>query len=260
MSFPWIRTIAATALIAVGTTACGTDSKPLSQSSPTPTTSTKAPSPTPTPTPTPTGVAHLNAAALFAKARSVVLAADSVRVRGSWVDAGEKTAMDIHLTKTGGQGTFSIDGNPMGIIVIGRTAYVQLSEKFLRAQGKAEKDSPAEIDAGVELLKGRWVKVTAKASEFQDMIDLVNRDTFVKSIFQPSGKLTKKPQKTVDGVASIGLSDGEGTLWVDSRTARPVRIELGTNGESLGFSDYDRLKAPKAPAPDRVIDGKKLGI
>ncbi|GAB3933232.1 lipoprotein [Kribbella albertanoniae] len=260
MSFPWIRTIATTALVAAATTACGPDPQQLSQSSPTPTTSTETPSPTPTPTPKPAGVADLDAKTLFAKAKSAVLAADSVRLRGSWVEAGEKAAIDIHLTKTGGQGTFTIDGSPIGITIIGKTAYLQLSEKFLRAQGKAEKDTPAEINGTVALLKGRWIKLNKKDGDFQDMIDLVTRETFVKNVFQPSGKLTKKPQRTVDGVASIGLYDGEGTLWVDSRDGRPVRIESGTAGESFGFSDYNRLKAPKAPAPASVIDGKELGL
>ncbi|GAA1700122.1 hypothetical protein GCM10009745_53570 [Kribbella yunnanensis] len=259
MSFPWIRTIATTALVAAATTACGPDQQqPASQSTPTP--STKAVVTTPTPTPTPTGVAELDAKALFAKAKAAILAADSVRLRGSVVEEGSKTAIDIHLTKTGGQGTFTVDGSPIGITVIGKTAYLQLSEKFIRAQGKAEKDTAAEINATVELLKGRWVKLTKKDSDFQDMIDLVTRETFVKNVFQPSGTLTKKPLTTVDGVASIGLFDGEGTLWVDSQTGRPVRIEAGTGGPAFGFSDYDRLKAPKAPAPDSVIDGKQMGL
>ncbi|MFK4087666.1 hypothetical protein ACI2LF_26385 [Kribbella sp. NPDC020789] len=256
MSFPWIRTIATTAVLAAATTACGPAKEPVSQSSPTVAATT---TPTPTPT-TPTGVAGLEAKALFAKAKAAILAADSVRLRGSFVDEGEKTAIDVHLTRTGGQGTFTVDGNPIGITVVGKNAYIQLSEKYLRAQGKAEKDKPAEIDATVALLKGRWIKLTKKDSDFQEMIDLVTRDTFVASTFQPSGALTKKPQKTVDGVASIGLYDGEGTLWVDSSTARPVRIELGTGGESFGFSDYNRIKAPKAPAAGSVIDGKQMGL
>ncbi|MFF1821408.1 hypothetical protein ACFVWG_29165 [Kribbella sp. NPDC058245] len=260
MSFPWIRTIATTALLAAATTACGPAKQPVSQPSSTPLTTTKADVTTPTPTPTPTGVAGLDAKALFAKSKAAILAADSVRLRGSFVDEGAKTAIDVNLTKTGGQGTFTVDGSPIGITVIGKTAYLQLSEKYLRAQGKAEKDKPAEINATVAILKGRWIKLTKKDGDFQDLIDLVTRDTFVAGTFQPSGALTKKPQKTVDGVPSIGLNDGEGTLWVDSTTARPVRIELGTDGESFGFSDYNKIKAPTAPAKDSVIDGKQMGL
>jgi hypothetical protein len=36
-------------------------------------------------------------------------------------------------------------------------------------------------------------------------------------------------------------------------------MELGA-GESFRFSDYNKIKAPAAPAKDSVIDGKQMGL
>ena len=269
MSFPWIRTAAATLLVTVTAVGCGRNADSVIESPPSTTATTSAPAATPastaTPTPTPASVAGLSAKAIFAKTKAAAFAADSVRVRGSFVESGEKVAIDVHLTKTGGQGTFTIEGAPIGVIVIGKVVYMQLSEKYLRAQGKADKLSPADINATVELLKGKWIKLSKPSKPddgFDDLIKLTTRDSFFGEIFQPGGGLTKTRQKTVDGVRAIGLSDGEGTLWVDTLTARPVRVETRSDGvdEALRFSDYNQLKAPKAPPASLTMDGRKLGL
>jgi hypothetical protein len=262
MSFPWIRTAAATLLVTVAAAGCGSDADSAIDSPPTTTKTTAAPAATPAATPTPAGVAGLDAKAIFARTKAAAFAADSVRLRGSFADSGETTVIDVQLTRTGGQGTFTVGGKPLSITVIGKVVYLQLSEKFIRAEGKANKDSAADINATVRVLKGKWIKLSKPGGDFDDLIRLTTRDSFFADILRPSGKLTKTPQKTVDGVPSIGLSDGEGTLWVDTVTARPVRLETPSDGagEALRFSDYNRLKAPKVPPAAKTLDGRQFGL
>ena len=255
MSFPWIRTAAATLLVTVAAAGCASDADSAIESPPTTAKTTAAPATTPAPA----GVTGLDAEAIFAKTKAAAYAADSVRLRGSFVDSGETTVIDVHLTKTGGQGTFTVDGKPLSITVIGKVVYLQLSEKFIRAEGKANKDSAADINATVRVLKGKWIKLSKPGGDFDDLIRLTTRDSFFADILRPGGSLTKTPEKTVDGVPAIGLSDGEGTLWVDTRTARPVRLESTSDGP-LRFSDYNRLKAPKVPPAASTLDGRQFGL
>ena len=266
MSFPWTGSAATAALLALVATGCGspTDTKAdTAADTKTTTTTTPATTAVPTPPATPSAapdVSALSATALFAKAKASALAADSVRLRGTAAEGRDKITLDVQLTKTGGQGTFSVAGSPLGIRVIGRTVYLQMTERFLRATGKREKASAAETTAMVQLMKDKWVKLS-KPGDFELMVVMTTRDTFFKTVFVPSGKLRKTAPKTVDGITSIGLNDGEGTLWVDVRDARPVRLDgPAGSGQGFRFSDYGRLKAPVAPPAAQTIDGKAMGL
>ncbi|GAA0628199.1 hypothetical protein HPO96_36335 [Kribbella sandramycini] len=260
MSFPWIRSTAAGLLIATAAVGCGSgDSAAGNQPSTPPPASASTPTPTPTPTPTTPDLSTLAAPALFAKAKGVAQTSSSFRVRGSFVDAEGKTSIDVHLTKTGGQGLFTTAGVPTRIIVLGKTVYLQMTEKAVRQMAKEDKVSAAETEVMVKLMSDKWIKLSQpKDSGFQALVELATRDTFIAGVFVPSGKLTKTAAKTVDGVPAIGLNDGEGTLWVDRRTAQPVQMESG--GEALRFSDFNRLTAPKAPPAADTLDGKAMGL
>jgi hypothetical protein len=265
MSFPWTGSAATAALLALVVTGCGSPTDTKAEAAADTKTSTTAPTktavPTPSASPSPApDISALSATAIFAKAKAFALTADSVRMRGTAAEGRDKITLDVQMTKTGGQGTFSVAGAPLGIRVIGRTMYLQMTERFLRATGKREKASAAETAAMVQLMKDKWVKLS-KAGDFEPMIVMTTRDTFFKTVFVPSGKLRKTAPRTVDGITSIGLNDGEGTLWVDARDARPVRLEgPAGSGEGFRFSDYNQLKAPVAPPAAQTIDGKAMGL
>ncbi|WP_405056197.1 hypothetical protein OG474_26085 [Kribbella sp. NBC_01505] len=252
MSFPWIRTTTTAALLIVTVAGCGNGGSTAADQP-----STQPPSATSTPTPTPApDLSKLSAAALFAKAKAAVTAADGFRVRGTVTD-GEKMTFDVQAAETIGLGKFTVNGEEITVLTSGKTTYLALGEKSIRQRGKEAKDSAAEIDATVKVLKGKWIKRTKKDEEFDYLADMTRRATYL-GLFAPSGALTKKPQQTIDGVPAIGLNDGEGTLWVDSRTALPLQMQ--TAGDTLRFSDFGRIKTPKAPAADDVLDGKAMGL
>lgn len=237
-------------------------STPAATSAAPPPTPTPAPPPTPTPTPTPTkaatsadSISRLSAAAILKKAQGAAKAANSVRMKGSLTDGKDRMVLDVRLAKAGGHGTITINGAAMTVMVIGRTAYLKLSDKFWRTQTKTQ----AEADAVVALIAGRWIKTSLNDKELGELAVFGSKTEFFDTLFEPSGKLRKTAPRTVDGVPSVGLRDPDGTLWVDTATARPVRLE-SSSADALSFSDYNNIPLPKAPPPNQVIDGKALGM
>jgi hypothetical protein len=236
-------------------------------------TPTPAPAATPTTTPTTTpsavlekptipvpslppasSIAGLSAATILTKTQAAAKAATSVRMKGAVSDGKERMVLDVRVTKNGGQGSITTSDGGMSVMVIGKTAYLKMSNKFWQTQTK----SKAEADAIVGLIDGRWIRTTMSDKDLGNFALFASKAEFFDTLFEPSGSLKKTAPRTVDGVPSVGLGDGDGTLWVDTATARPVRLESGA--DALSFSEYNKVTTPKAPPANQVIDGKALGM
>ncbi len=224
---------------------------------PTPTATSVTPSPVVTPSPsTPAStIAGLSSAKILAKTQAAAKAATSVRMKGSMSDDGDKIVLDIRLAKAGGQGTMSINGAAFSLIVLDKTAYLKISDKFWRAQIKDK----ADADAVIGLVAGRWIKTSLTDKDLGELAAFASKPKFFDTLFEPTGTLRKTAPRTVDGVTAIGLRDTDGTLWVDTVTARPVRLE-STGTDALTFTEYNQVATPKAPPANQVIDGKALGM
>ncbi|MEI8413102.1 MULTISPECIES: hypothetical protein [unclassified Kribbella] len=260
---PTTRTAAAAAavLMAVLATGCGgsdpaTSGTTVTAPTPTPTpTPTPVQASTPTPTPTPVSITGLSAPQILAKAQAAAKAAKSVHVKGAMTDSDGRMALDVRLAAAGGSGSITMDGDRISIMVIGKTAYLRMSDAFWRKQAK----SKAEANAIVALIGGRWIKTALTNKDLGDLAAFASKPRFFDSLFEEPGTLRKTAPKTVDGIACIGLRSSDGTLWVDASTARPVRLELSRT-DVLTFSEYNQIAAPKAPPAAQVIDGKALGM
>jgi hypothetical protein len=230
------------------------------ETTPTPTATSVTPSPVVTPPKPPastpvSSIAGLSATKIVAKTQAAAKAATSVRMKGAMSDDGDKIVLDIRLAKTGGQGTMSINGTAFSLIVLDKTAYLKISDKFWRAQIKDK----ADADAVIALVAGRWIKTSLTDKDLGDLAAFASKPKFFDTLFEPTGTLRKTAPRTVDGVAAIGLRDTDGTLWVDTVTARPVRLE-SSGTDALTFTEYNQVTTPKAPPADQVIDGKTLGM
>lgn len=230
------------------------------ETTPTPTAPSVTPSPVVTPPKPPastpvSSIAGLSAAKIVAKTQAAAKAATSVRMKGAMSDDGDKIVLDIRLAKAGGQGTMSINGAAFSLIVLDKTAYLKISDKFWRAQIKDK----ADADAVIALVAGRWIKTSLTDKDLGDLAAFASKPKFFDTLFEPTGTLRKTAPRTVDGVAAIGLRDTDGTLWVDTVTARPVRLE-SSGTDALTFTEYNQVTTPKAPPADQVIDGKALGM
>ncbi|TDW84108.1 hypothetical protein EV137_6912 [Kribbella pratensis] len=227
---------------------------------PTPTATSVTPSPVVTPSTPPAStpastIAGLSSAKILAKTQAAAKAATSVRMKGSMTDDGDRIVLDIRLAKAGGQGTMSINGAAFSLIVLDKTAYLKISDKFWRAQIKKK----ADADAVIGLVGGRWIKTSLTDQDLGELAAFASKPKFFDTLFEPTGTLRKTAPRTVDGVTAIGLRDTDGTLWVDTVTARPVRLE-SSGTDALTFSEYNQVATPKAPPAAQVIDGKALGM
>ncbi|MFI7067249.1 hypothetical protein ACIBL3_40085 [Kribbella sp. NPDC050124] len=263
MSFPWIRTAAAVATIALVTTSCGPDADSAGDGKPAVTTSATAPRSTPTSSPANAGLENLPVRTIMKKTRAASLAATNLRMRGTIDDTDGLMTFDITLTKGGGEGTFTLAGASYSVRAIGKAVYLQLSESAIRAQAKAEKSSPAETARTVRLLKNKWIKLSKVDKGTQDMVDLVTPGRFFTAVFGEDDTDTAAPPRkvaarTVDGVRCVGLTDSGAEMWIDTETARLVRMSDGKN--RFSFSAYGKARTPKAPAKSQVLDGKTIGL
>ncbi|TCC30163.1 hypothetical protein [Kribbella speibonae] len=215
------------------------------------------PSPVVTPSPsTPAStIAGLSATKILAKTQAAAKAATSVRMKGAMSDGGDRIVLDIRLGQAGGQGTMSINGAAFSLIVLDRTAYLKISDKFWRAQA----ESKADADALIALIGGRWIKTSLSDKDLGELAAFASKPKFFDTLFEPTGTLRKTATRTLDGVTAIGLRDTDGTLWVDTATGRPVRLE-STGTDALTFTEYNQATTPKAPPAAQVIDGKALGM
>jgi hypothetical protein len=173
-------------------------------------------------------------------------------------DGADRLAMDVRLTAAGGSGSITTDGDRVAIIVIGKTAYLRMTDAFWRKQA----NSKAEANAVVALIGGRWIKTALTNKDLGEMAAFASKAGFFDGLFEEPGTLRKTAPRTVGGVPSIGLRSSDGTLWVDAATARPVRLEMPSKSgtDALDFTEYNRIAAPTAPPAAQVIDGKALGM
>ena len=234
-----------------GTTVTSSTPAPVRASTPTPTTATPS-------TPAPVSITGLPAAQILAKAQAAAKAAKSVHVKGAMTDGGERLAMDVRLTAAGGSGSITTGGDRVSIMVIGKTAYLRMTDAFWRKQA----NSKAEGNAIVSLIGGRWIKTALTNKDLGDLAAFASKSGFFDGLFAEAGTLRKTAPKTVGGVACVGLRSSDGTLWVDALTARPIRLEMPgkSRTDTLDFTEYNKISAPTAPPAAQVIDGKALGM
>lgn len=221
------------------------------------TTGSGSPSPTsPSSKPSTPSLAALSAGTIVKRAQAALKAAQTMRVKGAMAAEGQSISLDLKYGKTGTGGTMTIGGASLGLIVIGKTVYIKPSEAFWRKQLPS-----SQARAVIELVRGKWLKAPLSDPQWGSFAQFADKDDMVAGLFKDvkTKKLKKKGPKTINGVRSIGVDDGEGVLWVNVSNARPVRIDppSGQKG-ALTFGEYNAVAEPKAPPAELIIDSKKL--
>jgi hypothetical protein len=266
MSLTRTRLITTAALATVLIAGCG-GSEPTAGPGPTvapPITARPAtPSPSATVSKPAASLAGLSAQQIITRTKAAAKAAVSVRVRGRYTSVdGTPIKLDVSLARTASAGTISYNGAGVKFVVIGRTAYLQLSDAFWRRYIEPRK----EADELMQLTRGKWIKfaVTDNGFSHMDMAFALSKPAFVSVMLDNSGDRGRKiGTRTIGGIACIGLAGRHHhTLWVDATNARPIRWDRpGPSGtKSLTFSEYNHIKEPTAPPAAQVIDGKALGL
>jgi hypothetical protein len=201
-------------------------------------------------------IASLSADEIASKAIDALRQAKSFRVAGTIVDSGERTDANLGLTATGSAGTLVVSGAEIQVIVIGTVGYFKASDAAWR---KLLAGMP-NIEALVELLRGKWIKGTSSDPRFAGFFSITKK-ALVDELASEKGPFTKTPTKVIGGQEAVGVTATDSTLYVSTMDARPIETEPVSGSTSSGkitFTDYDAVPEPTQPPADQTIDSSKF--
>ena len=193
--------------------------------------------------------------------------ANSLRMKGDVPDDedGGTIGIDMALNKKGEcAGTMSMAGQGKAdLIKTGDTVYMKYDEAFLRAQGKG--DSKADTDAVVNMLAGKWTKMSATGSDAKDIAGFCDLDSVLADAENVNSDATRGKTTTIDGTPAIVLHEKDGkdryTLYVATE-GKPYLLRVDSTSAkdpgTITFSEYDKPVAADKPA-GQILDLDVLG-
>ncbi|MEU8511941.1 hypothetical protein AB0C76_10175 [Kitasatospora sp. NPDC048722] len=195
---------------------------------------------------------------ILAEGHKVFSKAASVKITGSEVESGDKTAFVLSVADNGDcAGTFDFgDSGRLDVLIShGQTLFKEDDRLLAKAGG----------DKAVGAGRGRWLRV--KPGDAQEKVtsfcDLKSTPVFGNGDWYENvlseGTTTVNGQKVVS-ILSISQANGtfDGYVATDG-PAHPVRIETSridgnTDGLTMDFSDYDAPVTVSLPSADQIID------
>ncbi|MFI1395136.1 hypothetical protein [Streptomyces sp. NPDC020681] len=210
----------------------------------------------------------LTADQIAEKAVAATKGAQSLRMAGRIKTDGE--TMDAEFaadTKGACTGKIGMQGGTAELLQVNKVTYMKGDEKFWRYTIGEEGGTKEEVDAGVELIKGRWMKLPAdSAKDMGGTCDLKSMlEDMADEEFQSKG-LTKGPDADVNGqpVATVVKKKaGETTTLYVAKEGEPYILKVvvvgGDEPGSMVFSDYNQPVKAVAPPAGEVVDAEKLG-
>ncbi|XIE81944.1 hypothetical protein AB6O49_23195 [Streptomyces sp. SBR177] len=153
----------------------------------------------------------------------------------------------------------------------GDLTYMKGDEAFWRASMTSQGMPPAQIDATIELLKGRWLKIAQGQPGTEDLGSVCD----LKSLLADLGRnkeqrtgLVRGPDGEVRGTPVATLvkrktgTDAEQTTVSVSERGKPYILRtVRTGGADPGnvvLSEYDKPVRVVTPPPDQTVDLTKL--
>jgi hypothetical protein len=197
------------------------------------------------------GVAALTAEQILERARTAMQGAASFRVKGEMTEDGQAVALDFKTKGKDLSGSIGMGAAKAQLLVVGGRQYMKPNEQFW-----AMMDDPQKAKAVTTLMADRWAKIPAGEESFSQLFNAANVNEMLKN----SGKVSKGPQKDIDGVPAIGLLDegpDGGTLYIATvGEPYPLRIEAQDAGAGqISFSEFGAaFPELKAPAEGEVVD------
>jgi len=252
------RTLPVLALSALLLAGCGSsDEAPVAAAT---TAGTPPASASGSPSPTAVPLAEQEPEEILAAAKRALSDARSVRLRGEFVEDGEKVGVDLAIKESqGARGTITALGVTFDLVRVGKQVFIRPPESFYRKQGGAQ---------AVALLGGKYLKTSVKDKDFADLVSFTSLDA-LDELLTPTGELTRTKVRTVAGQEVVGLVDSDegGVLYV-ATTGSPLPVQLAA--EEPGASDQDSSASGKLDfldydepvdlqVPEDVIDPKAFG-
>ncbi|MFD4875201.1 hypothetical protein ACFWOB_17815 [Streptomyces sp. NPDC058420] len=188
--------------------------------------------------------------------------ASSLRMKGDVPDdeSGGTIVIDMALNKKGEcAGTMGMGGKGKAdLIKTGDTVYMKYDEAFLRAQSDGE--SKADTDAVVDMMAGKWTKMSAKGKDAKDIASFCDLNSVLGSAKDANSDATRGKTTTVDGVPAIILHEKDGkdsyTLYVATQ-GKPYVLRIDSHSAkdpgTLTFGEYEKPVPAKKPV-GKILD------
>jgi hypothetical protein len=189
---------------------------------------------------------------ILAQARGALLAARSVHAKGVVQNAGSSYTLDLRLVRgVGAAGSLASQGRSVGVLRIGKVAYVRLDAASWRAATGS--------DAAAREFAGKYLKVTdANGSAFKSFLALTDVEQAYGAALAPPGTVTKGPVTRLRGQRVIDLkidrgASGDVFVALDG-TPYPLRLAYGARAsQHVDFDQFGAKVALKAPPADEVV-------
>ncbi|MFG2896715.1 hypothetical protein ACGFZH_06575 [Streptomyces zaomyceticus] len=220
--------------------------------------------------PSPDPFTGLTADEIADRAVTATRSATSLRMSGRVVTDGQPLDIDFAVNDEDEcTGLMKIKGGTAELRRIDRITYMKGDEAFWRVSMASQGMPEPQIDAAVELVKGRWLKIAPGQPGASDLGGVCELKSLLSDLDKDEAErrgLTRGPDAEVDGTPVATLvkkrPGGETTTVSVSREGKPYILKMvKAGGEEPGtmvLSDYDKPVEVDVPPADETVDLSKL--
>ncbi|MER5712780.1 hypothetical protein [Streptomyces sp. NPDC002122] len=224
----------------------------------------------PAPAPSPDPFANLTPDEIAERAVTATQSATSLRMTGRVVADGEPLDIDFAVNdRDECTGVMKIGGGTAELRRIDDLTYMKGDEAFWRVSMASQGMPEAQIDATIELIKGRWLKIApgqAGSSDLSGVCDLKGLLADLDEDKEERTGLVRGPDAEVDGTPVATLvkkkTGGETTTVSVSEEGKPYILKMvkagGEEPGSMLLSDYDKPVDVTVPPAADTVDLSKL--
>ncbi|KQX13851.1 hypothetical protein ASC82_07925 [Streptomyces sp. Root431] len=228
------------------------------------------PAAAPAPAPSPDPFANLTPDEIAERAVTATQSATSLRMTGRVVADGEPLDIDFAVNdRDECTGVMKIGGGTAELRRVDDLTYMKGDEAFWRVSMASQGMPEAQIDATIELIKGRWLKIApgqAGSSDLSGVCDLKGLLADLDEDKEERTGLVRGPDGEVDDTPVATLvkkkTGGETTTVSVSEEGKPYILKMvkagGDEPGSMLLSDYDKPVDVTVPPADETVDLSKL--
>ncbi|MFF8608582.1 hypothetical protein ACF06X_21880 [Streptomyces sp. NPDC015346] len=233
---------------------------------------TAAPSPSPSPSPDP--FKGLSADQIADRAVTATQSATSLRMAGRVTSDDQPLDVDFALNdKRECSGRMKIKGGAAELRQTDKVTYMKGDEGFWRASMTSQGVPERQIDATIELLKGRWLKITPGQPGSSDLRGVCDLKALLDDMGEDRDRdkdegreLTRGPDAKVGGTLVATLvkkKAGDETTTVSvAQKGKPYILKMvkagGDEPGTIVLSDFDKPVKVVVPPAEETVDLSKL--
>lgn len=230
----------------------------------------QAPAAVQAPSPSPDPFADLTPDEIAERAVTATQSATSLRMVGRVAADGQPLDIDFAVNdRDECTGVMKIDGGTAELRRIDDITYMKGDEAFWRVSMASQGMPEPQIDATIELVKGRWLKIAPGQAGSGDLGGVCDLKGLLADLDKDKAErsgLVRGPDGEVDDTPVATLvkkkTGGETTTVSVSQEGKPYILKMvKTGGDEPGsvlLSDYDKPVDVVVPPADETVDLSKL--